>query len=158
MVTPMDEAVLERMNARMRAYIPHNRELGLTVVDVEPPGTITMRLPYAERLVGDPETGVLHGGAVTTLLDSASGSAAMLRLGTPTKIATLDLRIDYLKPAPRGRAVLARVECYKVTRSVLFVRGQAAPEGSPEDVIANVTATFMRKFPTPNGHPEGGAS
>ena len=60
-------------------------------------------MPYDAKLVGNPETGVLHGGAITALLDGASGAAVFAALVDIVPIATLDLRIDYLRPAESGR-------------------------------------------------------
>ena len=139
------EAVIARMNDGMRQFIPHNRELGLEVSDFRRSrGEIWMRLPYAERLVGNPDDGVLHGGAITSLMDAACGMSVMVRLGAAAPIATLDLRIDYLKPAAAGQDVVAHTECYKVTKSIAFVRG-FAHHGEEDDPIASVAATFIRK-------------
>ena len=89
---------LKRMNAMIQDFVPHNRSLGLEVVRVRQ-REVWVRLPYRAELVGNPETGVLHGGAVSSMMDAASGLAVMSRLGRGGSIATLDLRIDYLKPA-----------------------------------------------------------
>jgi acyl-coenzyme A thioesterase PaaI-like protein len=56
--------------------------------------------------------------------------------------ATLDLRVDYLRPAQAGRTVIGRGECYGVTRSIAFVRG-TAHDGDAGDPVAHVTGTFM---------------
>src|SRR5512139_1475809 len=86
--------------------VPHNRALGIEIVDMQP-SQAWFRLPYDEKLVGNPDTGVIHGGAITALLDGASGAAVFAALTTPVPIATLDLRIDYLRPAEAGRVILA---------------------------------------------------
>ena len=104
-------------------------------------GTATLLLPWKEELVGNPETGVLHGGAVTSMLDAACGAAVFLKLGQPAPIATLDLRIDYLKTGAAKRDVVCRAECYKVTRHVAFVRGVAFHD--EDDPIASAAGTFM---------------
>jgi uncharacterized protein (TIGR00369 family) len=145
MPSPEKQALIAQINAGMLRFVPHNRELGLAVEDFRHGrGEVWMRLPYAERLVGNPDDGVLHGGAITSLMDAACGMAVMVRLGNNAPIATLDLRIDYLKPATPPFDVIAHTECYKVTRSVCFVRGFAHHE-DPADPIAAVAATFIRK-------------
>jgi uncharacterized protein (TIGR00369 family) len=106
------------------------------------PGKATMRMPYGPHLVGNPDAGVVHGGVITALLDHTSGAAVMAALNEPISIATLDLRIDYMKPAAPGEAITAEVTCLKVTREVAFVRGSAY-QSSPEDIIAICTGAFM---------------
>lgn len=144
MIPAWRRAVIDQINEGAR--IPHNRALGLEVIDFRHgTGEVWMRLPYAERLVGDPETGVLHGAAVTTLMDAACGLAVMIRIGEGASLATVDLRIDYLKPATPGSDVIGHGECYKLTRSIAFVRGVAHHPDTPDDPIASVAATFIRR-------------
>ncbi len=121
--------------------IPHNRELGLELLDVWPGGG-RMRLAYREDLVGNPITGVLAGGVITALLDSTCGMAVMAALVKPAAVATLDLRIDYLRPATAHQAVLARADCYRLTRHVAFARAVAYHD-DPDDPIASATGAFM---------------
>ena len=101
-----------------------------------------LSLPYDPRLIGDPESGVIASGPILALMDMATSVGVWLRLGRFHAHATLDLRIDYLRPATPGRTVIGRGECYRITRSIAFVRGQAH-DGDPEDPIANVAGTFM---------------
>lgn len=121
--------------------VPHNRALGMEIVEVAR-GEAVFRLPHDPKLVGNPDTGVIHGGAITALLDGASGAAVFAALDELVPIATLDLRIDYLRPADAGRAVLARATCYKMTRNVAFTRAVAYHE-DPADPIAHSVGTFM---------------
>ncbi len=121
--------------------IPHCRELGLEVVSIAE-GKGIIRLDYHKRLVGNPERGYLHGGAITTVLDTVAGMAVLSALPEDTPIATLDLRIDYLGPAAPGRPVLASAHCYRRTASVAFVRAIAYHD-DPDEPIANGVATFM---------------
>ncbi|MDF1721914.1 MAG: PaaI family thioesterase [Minwuia sp.] len=100
-----------------------------------------LRLPWQEKLVGDPATRVLHGGVITTLIDSACGFALMGHLEQLGDIATLDLRIDYLQPAAPDLDVFAGAEVYKLTSSIAFLRASAyQTDGDP---IATAVATFM---------------
>lgn len=135
------QAKLEFINQWFSQGVPHNRELGLTAIDVHADG-ITAKLPYSNRLVGNPETGFLHGGVITTLLDATCGVSILIALRKPTRIATLDLRIDYLKPSTPATDVLCRASCYKITRHVAFVRG-LAHHGDEADPIASAAGTFM---------------
>jgi uncharacterized protein (TIGR00369 family) len=126
------------------ARVPHNEALGIRVVQVTATEAI-FELPYDARLVGNPDTGTLHGGAITALLDGCSGAAVFAALGASNRlvpIATLDLRIDYLKPAAPGKSVFAKATCYKVTRNVAFTRAVAYQDG-PEDAVAHSVGTFM---------------
>lgn len=122
-------------------YVPHARALGFVVVDAKP-GEAWLRVAYADHLVGNPATGVIHGGVITTLLDNAAGVAVMTSLPELRSIATLDLRIDYMKPAAPRQDVIGYCRCYKVTRNIAFVHG-AAYHTDPDDPIATTAMTFM---------------
>src|SRR5512139_1925803 len=138
---PFDrEAVMERIRRGFILGVPHQAELGLRLLDFAP-GTVVLELPYHDRLVGNPETGVLHGGVITTLIDSACGGAVIGALWKPTRVATLDLRIDYLRPAEPGRDVRCVATCFKVTHNIAFVRA-TADHGEGSDAIAAAAGTF----------------
>jgi uncharacterized protein (TIGR00369 family) len=106
------------------------------------PGEAWSSLPYRPVFVGDTETGVLHGGVVTAMLDESCGMAVQLALDGTRAIATLDLRIDYQKPAAPGLDIKAHSFCYRVTRSIAFVRSTAYQE-SEDDPVATATACFV---------------
>ncbi|RKH27118.1 PaaI family thioesterase [Corallococcus sicarius] len=140
---PSDKA--ERMAHLAVMYgeaVPHNHALGLRLVDVGATDA-TVVMPYADVLVGNPETGVVAGGAVTTLIDATCGTAVLTRMNAFALIATLDLRIDYLRPARPGLELTAHAECYKVTRLIAFVRA-LVHQGDPALPVASSQGTFMR--------------
>ncbi|MEO8811782.1 MAG: PaaI family thioesterase [Caulobacteraceae bacterium] len=124
---------------RMASETPQAAALGLRTVSVEP-GIAVMKVAWRADLVGDPATGVLAGGVITTLLDHVSGMA--VASGHFGGCATLDLRIDYMRPAEPGRDVLGRAHCYKQTATIAFVRA-AAYESDPDDPIATAQAAFV---------------
>ncbi|MCB1616413.1 MAG: PaaI family thioesterase [Pseudomonadales bacterium] len=137
------------MLEQMKSIIPvlkQCRVLGIEVVEAEP-GHLVLLLPYDRKIVGNPDTGVIHGGPLTTLMDTACGFAAVTALKEPGIAPTLDLRIDYMRSAIPGKPVLGSAEAYRVTRNVIFARGLAYHEGLQEKPIAHCTATFMRIDP-----------
>ena len=124
------------------ASIPHARELGIEVVEMGK-ARGTLKIPYAESLIGNPQTQVVHGGVITSLIDSAGGLAVFAALSRMEAIATLDLRIDYMKPAVPEQSLYASSECYKLTRRIAFVRSIAYQDNA-EDPIATSLSTYMR--------------
>ncbi len=120
---------------------PQARALGVVVL-AHGDARAKVSLPYREDLVGDPDTGVIAGGVITTLLDHCCGHAVHAALTDETSLATLDLRIDYMRPARPGLQIVAEAHCYKVTRSVAFVRA-TAHDGDPADPVATAQAAFM---------------
>jgi len=122
-------------------HIPHCIRLGMEVLHVGP-YTARVRLPYREELIGDPTRRVVFGGAITTLVDHAGGLAVFASLPDLKSIATLDLRIDYLRAAAPGHDLVGEAVCYRLTPNVAFVRASAW-EVRPEDPFASCLATFM---------------
>ena len=122
-------------------HVPHNKALGMSVLEITREHTV-FRLPYDARFVGNPDTGVLHGGVITALLDATSGASVFAAMTTWVPIATLDLRIDYLRPAEPHQAVHARASCYRMTRNVAFTRAVAYHDDE-NDPIASSVGTFM---------------
>jgi len=135
------EALFGPGNSEMASHTPHARHLGLRVLETGP-GFGVCALPYREELIGDPRRGVVFGGAITTLIDHASGLAVACAMEELTAIATIDLRVDYLRAAEPGVELYARSECYRLTRNVAFVRAVAYERG-PDDPFASALGTFM---------------
>jgi uncharacterized protein (TIGR00369 family) len=119
--------------------LPYARALGMRLDHLKD-GVAVISMDYDARLVGDPTTGVIHGGAVSALMDTSGGAAAM-SLPEVDGTATIDLRIDYMRPATPGQRITARAECYHVTRSVAFVRATATDADGARPV-ATATGAF----------------
>ncbi len=125
------------------ANVPHSAAVGMKYI-AHNDEFCEVAISYADHLIGDPDSGVIHGGAITALLDNAAGMVARPK-DMPREvaaIATLDMRIDYMGAAPPGKDVHARAHCFKRTRNVAFVRAVAFVD-DPDDPIATCTATFM---------------
>ena len=121
--------------------IPHCQALGMKIIELRH-GKGFMAVEYDKKLIGNPKTGVVHGGVITALLDTLCGVVVMSAIPENTPLATLDLRIDYLHPATPGEVIRASAECYKLTGHVAFVRGLAYHDVAG-DPIANCTGAFM---------------
>lgn len=123
--------------------VRHSIFLGMSLEEITGEGLV-VRLPYSEKIIGNPETGVIHGGAITSLMDQACGLAVAQAIAPDFDITpTIDLRIDYMRPAEPKKDVLAYVTAYRKTRSVVFARG-VAYQDSREEPIAHCVANFMR--------------
>ncbi len=113
--------------------IPHANALGLHLDEIGN-GEAQITLPYSEAIIGDPKTGVIHGGAVSAAMDTCCGAAVMSHPAAPGGTATIDLRIDYMRAATPGQAIRTRATCYHITRSVAFVRAVAMDDDSDRPV------------------------
>ncbi len=141
----MPQPTLDMARHFMQA-LPHSRALGMQLTQMGD-GRATVIMNYDPRFIGDPATGVLHGGAISALMDTASGAAVMCHPEATAATATLGLRIDYMRPATPGQAITARAECYHVTRSVAFIRVTATDDDQTRPV-ASGTGTFTLERPS----------
>ena len=103
---------------------------------------VELKLDWRHDLVGDEETQILASGPIISLMDMATSLSIWTKLGKFRPHATMDLRVDYLRPSPPGQAVVGRGECYHVSRSIGFVRG-TAHNGDPDDPVATMAAVYM---------------
>lgn len=97
---------------------PFHRWLGVTAVAART-GRAVLRLPPSRELVGNPFIPAVHGGIVAALIDLAGGAALFVELQFPTP--TIDMRVDYLRPAIAGRALLAEARVKNLGKTVAFV-------------------------------------
>ena len=132
-----------RVVRMMGEFIPHTSGLGVELHSIDD-SELTLRLPYQQQLVGDADTGVLHSGALTVLLDQTLGLSAVCSNDiAPSVTPTLDLRIDHLGIAPPGSDIFATGKVLRATRKILFVDGFAWCD-TPDKPIARATGTWVR--------------
>ena len=125
--------------------IPFSRALQMRLEEIGN-GVAVISMPWSDALVGDPRGGVIHGGAVSALMDTCGGAAVMCHPEALAGTATIDLRIDYMRAATPGQRITARAECYHVTRSVAFVRAEAWDEDRAR-LVAAATGAFTVERP-----------
>jgi len=144
----MTAADTEARIAAVRAFItdlPYARALGLELRGVGA-GWAELAMPYRADLVGDPATGIMHGGAVSALMDTTCGGAVMSHPDAGLATATLDLRIDYMRGAQPGQTVRARATCIRVTRTIAFVTATAHDDDA-DTPIAMASGAFTVSRP-----------
>lgn len=130
----------DRIAQQFIEALPHARALGMKMSRLGD-GEAEITMDWNKDFVGDPHTGVIHGGVVSALMDTCSGAAVLSHPTAPRSTATIDLRIDYMRGATPGQRITAIAHCYHVTRSVAFVRVQAMDEDR-ENPVATATGAF----------------
>ena len=141
---------------QLAAGAAHTGALGFTFDGLHD-GEPRIRVPWREDLVGDPETGVFAGGLVTTLLDHIGGLAVWTVMDSFQPIATLDLRVDYMRAARPRQDLFAQAKCYRMTPTIAFVRAWAFEE-SASDPVAAAQSAYVLNRPREGGlQPEAAA-
>lgn len=135
-----DETLLLAQVEEFIAVLAQCQRLGIRVVSARE-NELILELPYDEAIIGNPSTGVIHGGAITTLMDTTAGAAVLCAMPDFELCPTLDLRVDYMRSAKPGQSVYARASCYRVTTNILFMRCEAY---QVDRTVAHCVATFMR--------------
>ena len=148
-----EDSVFDRAT-RFLSALRHCQVLGLKLHSASRDG-LTVVLPYSPQIVGNPLTGIVHGGALTTLMDTACGMSTLCVLPQFEVCPTLDLRIDYMHAAMPDKAIYGFAQCYRITPDVIFSRGFAYQD-DPEQPIAHVVGTFMRLGESARGMKKGG--
>ncbi|MGO3987416.1 PaaI family thioesterase [Pseudomonas sp. SAS7] len=138
----MSDSTLMARAERFLSALKHCQLLQVRVAQADAEG-MTLVLPWSPAIVGNPQTGAVHGGALTTLMDTTCGMATLCVLPRFEVCPTLDLRIDYMHPAEAGKDIYGYAQCYRVTRDVIFTRGTAYQD-DPDQPICQVVGTFMR--------------
>lgn len=136
----MDDDTRVRVARQFIGAIPLAQALGMRLERIGA-GEADLAMDWDSRFVGDPASGVIHGGVVSALLDTACGAAVMSNSAKPGNTATLDLRIDYMRGASPGQGLRAKAVSYHVTRSVVFVRATAYDD-DPDRPVATATGAF----------------
>ncbi len=120
--------------------IPFNKFLGIRVENAEN-GFARLFLPYKPQFTGDARRPALHGGILSTLIDTCGGVAVWTCCQLDDRIATIDMRVDYLRPAPQAD-LLAESRVRLMGNRVGNVQTVVFARESPEDIIAEGRAVY----------------
>ncbi len=129
--------------------IPFNKFLGITVEEAQE-GYVRLGLPYRPDYIGDSARPALHGGVISTLIDTAGGFAVWTQIRIEDRVSTIDLRVDYLAPgAPEPLFADARV--VRVGNRVGVVDVRCWQPSAPERTVATGKGVYniKRKEDTP---------
>lgn len=132
------EQIALMWNARGKGLITH---MALEIEEVSTEG-VRVRMPFNPDFCVDVDHTRLHGGILTALLDSVFGLANFVAIGGVSTMATLDLRVDYLRPARSRADVIVRAHCFRETRHIAFNSGSIWFDGHEDAEIARGTASF----------------
>ncbi|KZZ32081.1 PaaI family thioesterase, partial [Oleiphilus sp. HI0086] len=135
-----DETMLFTQVESFVSVLAQCQELGIKVVSARE-NELILELPYSEKIIGNPDSGVIHGGAITTLMDTTAGAGVLCAMPEFELCPTLDLRVDYMRQAKPGQSVFARASCYRSTNNILFMKCEAY---QIDRTVAHCVATFMR--------------
>jgi uncharacterized protein (TIGR00369 family) len=114
--------------------------LGATLERVAP-GEVDIRLPFREDLTQ--QHGFLHAGAMTSVVDTACGYAALTLMPADVAVLTVEFKVNLLAPG-KGEAVIARARVVKPGRTLTVVQGDVlALERGEERLVATMLATMM---------------
>ena len=123
--------------------VAFNKLLGIHLVGYAQ-GEARMDMAYSEKLIGDPLRPALHGGAIGALIDTCGGAAVWSAASEQDRVSTIDLRIDYLRPAPlKDLSCLAKVQ--RIGSRVGVADMKVWVKGAPDDVVATGKGVYHVK-------------
>jgi uncharacterized protein (TIGR00369 family) len=124
--------------------IPFNRFLGVRSVEIGN-GIAILELPFRPEFIGNPVTRALHGGVISALMDPCGGLAVWSQIGLEDLVATVDLRIDYLRPAVGEENLQAKGSVIRLGNRVGVVELRAYFPGREDHPVAVGTGVYNVK-------------
>ena len=95
---------VEQLTTWMEELCPFNRYLGIKIEELRE-GYSRCILPFRDEFIGNPALPAIHGGVISTLTDVCGGTAVWTSCSEGDSVATLDIRVDYLRPGPKDDLV-----------------------------------------------------
>jgi uncharacterized protein (TIGR00369 family) len=131
------------MRQLMEQDIPFNRFLGMRLLELRE-GYARIELPFRPELIGNPSRPAIHGGVLSTLVDTCGGAAAFTQITPPETVSTIDLRVDYLRPG-EARTLVCESLVSRMGNRVASVDSKIFHPDAPERLIATGKAVYNVK-------------
>jgi uncharacterized protein (TIGR00369 family) len=124
-------------------FIPFNRFLGIQLTQAQE-GWVRLELPFRPEFIGDASRPAIHGGVISTLIDTCGGFAVFTAIPFGEKCSTIDLRVDYLSPG-REETLCAEGQVVRVGNRVGVVDIKCFHPSTPEKMVATGKAVYNIK-------------
>ena len=127
----------------MTARIPFNAFLGIRVDELDN-GFARLSIPFRDEYIRDAARPALHGGVISTLIDTAGGAAVWTTVNRLDRVSTIDLRVDYLRPG-RAETLIAEARVVRTGNRVGVVTVRAFHASAPSATVADGKAVYNIK-------------
>ncbi len=141
------ELSFENLRDFFEVGIPFNRFLGIRLAEFQS-GWARLELPFREEFIGDPLRPALHGGLVSTLLDTCGGMAVFTTATEEIRVSTIDMRVDFLRPGG-PELLVAESKIVRAGNRVAVTDGTAYHPGKKDDPVATCKAVYNIKRAEP---------
>jgi uncharacterized protein (TIGR00369 family) len=135
--------ILAIVRELMTTRIPFNAFLGIEVDAVEV-GLARLSIPFRPEYIGDSARPALHGGVISTLIDTAGGAAVWTTVNRLDRVSTIDLRVDYLRPG-RAETLIAEARVIRVGNRVGVVNVRTFHPSAPDETVADGKGVYNIK-------------
>lgn len=123
--------------------VPFNKFLGIEIAHADE-GKVRLQLPFRPEYIGDSSRPALHGGVISTLIDTAGGFAVWTRISIDDRVSTIDLRVDYLSPGG-PEPLIAEAEVVRVGNRVAVTDVRVYQPSAPGRTVATGKAVYNIK-------------
>lgn len=134
--TDVEDQGLERARAAF-ASVPYAKFLGLELCEIKT-GEVSVCLNVRDELKQN--QGVVHGGAVASLIDTASAFAILTKLEVEERVTTTDLTIHYLRPITAGQ-LIATARIIRSGRRLFVINVDVGNEGR---LVATAVTSYIK--------------
>ncbi len=124
-----EQIIKENIKKVIEESVPIHKYLGLQTIEIST-GFIKVRVPFSENVIGNKKKRRWHGGIIATVMDALGGMVGGTHYTSPDdSIATIDLRIDYLKGA-EASSIIVEAKEVRLGNRILVVKMKAFQEDS----------------------------